>query len=320
MRKKIFSEKRREEFEIVGEDIDDYHQDWLINGIKVTFFDNSSDAGIKDVFKEDKYETYGNIKISSVESIFKMKSLMFYSRSKVRDYFDLFVLYNSGLENCTPKDTMELIQKYELAYQGESGKEMFFHLLDTKIEGYNSQYDAPIYTLIDNAPSFEELADYIRRSLSDNLSSIEKLAVENNKRLNIKHKSISNFYKENTSQLILPRLLQTIEDYFSNHDIIVISDFWDKYDSIKDEISQEYETLELIKIDKLFDVLNQKLLSSDMDDSLTHNEFINIFNQAKLDYEAHTSNTTVLNSEENSNDKQEEIVKIKKDPSIGPSI
>lgn len=39
---------------------------------------------------------------------------MFYKRTKSRDYFDLLTLYEKEFN---PKDTIKLIQKYELAYQ-----------------------------------------------------------------------------------------------------------------------------------------------------------------------------------------------------------
>ena len=148
-----------------GMDIDDMQQDWNINGVKVTFCDASSNVGITDICNEDLPSLYGNVKISSAKSIFKMKSLMFYKRAKIRDYFDLFTLYNNNVNYFSANRTMNLIQKYENAYKGKSGKELFFIILKQKIDGYNSQNDAPLNTLIENAPSFNELAEFIISNL-----------------------------------------------------------------------------------------------------------------------------------------------------------
>ena len=108
---------------------------------------------------------YGDVKIASVKTIFKMKSLMFYKRVKIRDYFDLYTLYRNNDNYFTASTTMSLIQKYENAYKGDSGRDLFFMVLKQKTNGYNIQTDAPINTLVDNAPSFNELAEFIIEKL-----------------------------------------------------------------------------------------------------------------------------------------------------------
>ncbi|MDF1884524.1 nucleotidyl transferase AbiEii/AbiGii toxin family protein, partial [Sulfurimonas sp. SAG-AH-194-C21] len=84
-----FSQGKLLDFEINCEDILDYEQNWMINNVKVTFFDGSDNRGVRDIFDADEPTTIGNIEISSVDSIFAMKSLMFYNRAKSRDYYDL---------------------------------------------------------------------------------------------------------------------------------------------------------------------------------------------------------------------------------------
>jgi predicted nucleotidyltransferase component of viral defense system len=145
---------------------DDMQQDWNINGVKVTFFNASSNIGIEDIFKEDKYSIDGNIKITSVDSIFKMKSLMFYKRIKIRDYFDLVYLYNNDT-NFTPSKTFDLIQKYELAYSNLENFNLFFLDLRIKIKSYKEETDAPLYSLIKNPPSFTDLSSNIYKLLEE---------------------------------------------------------------------------------------------------------------------------------------------------------
>ncbi len=160
------SKSQQYEFERDGDSIDNYQQDWLISDVKITFFDCSHNVGNQDIFNQDSYSFYGNIKIMSVESIFKFKSLMFYKRVKIRDYFDLYSLYSNKDYNFTINDTLNLIQQYELAYQGE-GIKLFLLTLEQKIKQYDQNYDQPIYTLVDNPPSFEYLSKYVLSNLSN---------------------------------------------------------------------------------------------------------------------------------------------------------
>jgi len=156
------------EFERVDEDIEDYQQDWNINGVKITFFDCSSNIGNDDIFNLDESIFYDKIKIMSVDSIFRMKSLMFYKRIKVRDYFDLDTLYNDTNLNYTPKMTIDLIRKYELLYSFDMS--LFFIALEEKIKGYDSKFDSPLYTIIENPPSFSVLANEILEKLKQSNS------------------------------------------------------------------------------------------------------------------------------------------------------
>ncbi|QOG12800.1 nucleotidyl transferase AbiEii/AbiGii toxin family protein [Arcobacter sp. FWKO B] len=153
------------EFEIADEDVEDYQQDWNINGVKVTFCDSSSNIGSCDIFSQDNFVLYDKVKIMSVDSIFKMKSLMFYKRVKVRDYFDLYTLYNDTNLNYTPKMTLDLIQKYELLYSFDMS--LFFITLEEKIKGYDSKFDSPLHTIIKNPPTFKALSNNILQRLME---------------------------------------------------------------------------------------------------------------------------------------------------------
>ena len=106
--------------------------------------------GLKDILENDKFILNGNIKISSTDAIFKMKSLMFYKRVKSRDYFDLLTLYEKGF---IPKDTIELIQNYELAYQ-DRGIELFYLKLSQQV--YKKEFDEPLTGLTKDVKSFLE--------------------------------------------------------------------------------------------------------------------------------------------------------------------
>lgn len=139
------------DFETHCEDISDYEQNWMIKGVKVTFFNGSDAKGIRDVFRDDKSIYIGNIAVASVDSIFKLKSLMFYSRAKARDYFDLLYLYNNNTKY-NIESTMSLIHEYEFAYRN-------FDLFFQRIEypNYNKDFDEPLHGLVSMPKDFFEL-------------------------------------------------------------------------------------------------------------------------------------------------------------------
>ena len=70
----------------------DYQQDWSINGVKVTFTECAENIGLNEFLYKSDFVSYGNVKIFSIQTIFKMKFLLFYKRTKSRDYFDMLTL------------------------------------------------------------------------------------------------------------------------------------------------------------------------------------------------------------------------------------
>ena len=118
--------------------------------------------GLKDILENDKFILNGNVKISSTDAIFKMKSLMFYKRVKSRDYFDLLTLYEKGF---IPKDTIELIQNYELAYQ-DRGIELFYLKLSQQV--YKKEFDEPLTGLTKDVKSFEDMKKELISKINPN--------------------------------------------------------------------------------------------------------------------------------------------------------
>lgn len=106
----------KEDFLIGGDNVEYYLQTWIVNGVKIQFFDGGPNLGTKDFFEVDKFETLGHIKIASLETIFKMKSMMFYKRTKSRDLFDMLTMYAIPDNKFTPQTTIKLIMKYDLLY------------------------------------------------------------------------------------------------------------------------------------------------------------------------------------------------------------
>jgi len=140
-------------FETSGEDLTDYEQNWQIRGVKVTFFDGSSQTGLWDILEQDQYTMIGNIKVTSVDSIFMTKSLTFYNRAKARDYYDLFHMMSIE-KKFTIEKILEIIQHYEKAYQDEG-----IGLLLQQLENpsYDEKKDEKLVGLVDEPEDFMTL-------------------------------------------------------------------------------------------------------------------------------------------------------------------
>ena len=95
--------------------IEDYHQRFSIDGVKVDFVVNpSSNIYEKEILQEDKGVEYGTLKITSLDALFKLKSLLILDRNKIRDLYDLVYLLKH--ENFEAKDILDTIKEYRITY------------------------------------------------------------------------------------------------------------------------------------------------------------------------------------------------------------
>lgn len=75
-----------------GVDIEKYHQDWLIDGVKLTFFTLEKDNG-RDKLASDHGEEWRNkLRIASLDTLFVTKALVLTDRHALRDNFDMHAL------------------------------------------------------------------------------------------------------------------------------------------------------------------------------------------------------------------------------------
>ena len=79
----------REEMEDAGSDIDESHQDWLVNGVKITFFAPDT-AAQRSAYEQAKTHRIGNVNVLDEEGIFRLKSMVLLDRRASRDLFDLW--------------------------------------------------------------------------------------------------------------------------------------------------------------------------------------------------------------------------------------
>ena len=98
-----------------GGDINEVMKRYIIDGIKVDFVINpSSNIYESEILKDDNKYTLEHLRIASVESIFKLKSLLLFDRNKIRDLYDMVYL----MKECgyTSKDFIDTIMYYRITY------------------------------------------------------------------------------------------------------------------------------------------------------------------------------------------------------------
>lgn len=150
------SQAIKEDFLLGGDNVEYYLQTWMVNGIKIQFFDGGSNTGTKNFLADDIYTTIGNINIASLETIFKMKSLMFYKRTKSRDLYDMLRFYELNDDRFTPNTTKALIMRYEPLYCTDE----YFHTMwleSFKNKKYLAERDEGLAGLVGEPKSFEEM-------------------------------------------------------------------------------------------------------------------------------------------------------------------
>lgn len=98
-----------------GGDIDEVMKRYIINGVKVDFVVNpSSNIYESDILKHDSSHVLENLRIASIESIFKLKSLLLLDRNKIRDLYDIVYM----IKECdfTGQDFIDTIIHYRITY------------------------------------------------------------------------------------------------------------------------------------------------------------------------------------------------------------
>jgi len=112
-----------------GGNIEDMMQRFIIDGIKVDFVINpSSNIYESEILKKDNALQFGTLRIASIKTIFKLKSLLLLDRNKIRDLYDIvYLLKNQGFQG---EDILDTIQQYRITYL----KEDIIELIKSKKE------------------------------------------------------------------------------------------------------------------------------------------------------------------------------------------
>ena len=112
-----------------GGDINEMMKRYIINGIKVDFVINPSSNIIEsEILQNDSEHTLKHLRIASIESIFKLKSLLLLERNKIRDLYDVVYM----MKECafTGQDFIDTIMHYRITYLPRH----ILQLLEAKVE------------------------------------------------------------------------------------------------------------------------------------------------------------------------------------------
>ncbi len=129
-------------------DLDDFTQNYLVNGVRVTFF-ASYEAERKLLARQPNEP----LRIADVPEIFALKALASADRSKSRDWFDLYTLFKH--HGFTWKDFHDVFSKYSTIGQ-------FGNAANRLCSGQPQANDEGFEALVSNPPSLEEMRDYFQ--------------------------------------------------------------------------------------------------------------------------------------------------------------
>lgn len=156
-----------------GLDLNDFHQDYIIDGTKVTFFKASHDAFMALGCADDK--SCGNpLRVATLHEIFLLKSLVVTERAKTRDYFDLYTLLKEC--KCNLQDAYDVISKSGTINGWDVFSERLSSLPVRKDdEGYHQMLNG------EDRPSLEDMREFFRGHLSQYGIHLKNRAMEENK-------------------------------------------------------------------------------------------------------------------------------------------
>ncbi len=73
-------------------DIEEYQQDWLIDGVKLTFFTLEKENGREKLALDHGKQWNNKLRLASLDTLFVTKALVLTDRHAIRDNFDMYTL------------------------------------------------------------------------------------------------------------------------------------------------------------------------------------------------------------------------------------
>lgn len=109
-----------------GYDIEAYYQNWLVDGVKLTFFTLEKKNGRKKLANDPGVPWDQNLRLASLDTLFVTKSLVLVDRHALRDNFDMYTLLASKQFSYA-----DLVRAYKTYRPGASLEIPKQRLLDT---------------------------------------------------------------------------------------------------------------------------------------------------------------------------------------------
>lgn len=159
--------KAYDDFQISGLDLADKQQDWLVDGsVKLTFFCAKPQHSKLMADSQTDRSTHG-FKIASFHQLCQLKATVTASRSKSRDWLDLFILerdHNFGVAG------------WKEAFDQAGLTPMHFEIaLKRMCDGHLSDEDEGFSALLPKAPSVAEMQERFRILRGDYEMELAKL-------------------------------------------------------------------------------------------------------------------------------------------------
>ncbi|MCK9476231.1 MAG: nucleotidyl transferase AbiEii/AbiGii toxin family protein [Candidatus Muirbacterium halophilum] len=161
-----FNKSTVDEFINDGGNVYEYHRRFIINSVKVDFVTNvGSNIYENEILKKDNGTKFNNIDIASVESIFKLKSLLLIDRNKLRDLYDIcYLIQNDYFKG---GDIIDTIKNYRITYQDKD----IISLIKSRAEDIVDTHGEPIINATKTIPTnYQEIKDYIIKQIEKNLN------------------------------------------------------------------------------------------------------------------------------------------------------
>ncbi len=145
-----------------GGDIKEYHKRFSVDGVKVDFVVNpSSNIYESEILENDKGIYLNYLKITSLDALFKLKSLLLLDRNKIRDLYD--VIYMIRYSKFRAKDILETIKKYRITYTDE---DIIKLIVSKKPDKFDIEFEGIVNPKMD-IYEYSDLRDFIVKKLKD---------------------------------------------------------------------------------------------------------------------------------------------------------
>lgn len=144
-----------DDFQIAGLELDDSQQNWIVDeSVKLTFFTaEPKHAKLLEPSRSKKSPRKG-IKIASLHELCQLKAIVTASRSKSRDWLDLFIL---------ERDHQFGVAEWKHAFDQAGMSNMEFEVaLNRMCNGALSEDDEGFDTLLENPPRVDEIQTQFR--------------------------------------------------------------------------------------------------------------------------------------------------------------
>lgn len=148
-----------------GEDIDDSHLMFDLNGVKVDFFVPPFNIKEKSIWTNNSFTQYDDtfVKVASFQTIIYMKTMAFWNRKKYRDIYDIYFVLFKKSNGYTAKQFIEEYIKFNITFT----KELLLLKVQSKAAFYEKPNDEGINTLVDNPKPYEWYRNKLEEMISE---------------------------------------------------------------------------------------------------------------------------------------------------------